>query len=194
MHRVAQNHKQTENKPQDDWSPSTANGVGVLEGRAGRKWRGPQIDRSNPFDSSPGPGADLPPETVPGSPRVEAQRRALLALRARLQGEVIDPAGTALGGCGIEQSCGSPDTADRAGEVVEQDLVLGLLGSAGDTLEKIGVALERIDEGAYGRCVECGAPIPAARLEAIPYATCCVPCAARQERAQPSKRMDGAAV
>lgn len=40
-------------------------------------------------------------------------------------------------------------------------------------------ALARLDAGTYGLCVRCGEPIPAARLEALPMATMCVPCASR---------------
>ena len=76
----------------------------------------------------------------------------------------------------------SPDTVDCASEIIEQDLAVGLLGSVGETLDQIEAALQRIEEGAYGRCADCGIKIPAMRLEAIPYATCCVECAARHER------------
>ncbi|WP_434970361.1 TraR/DksA family transcriptional regulator [Microbacterium sp. bgisy207] len=40
-------------------------------------------------------------------------------------------------------------------------------------------ALARLDAGTYGICARCGSPIPAARLEALPMATMCVPCASR---------------
>jgi DnaK suppressor protein len=112
---------------------------------------------------------------------LEKQRRALLALRARLQGNVSRTADRALSEYGIETTCASPDTADRANEILEQDLALSLLGSASGTLEQIEVALQRIEDGSYGRCTECDVTIPVARLEAIPYATCCVQCAAQQE-------------
>lgn len=38
-------------------------------------------------------------------------------------------------------------------------------------------ALERITQGTYGRCEECNAWIPRARLELVPEARRCVPCA-----------------
>ncbi len=78
----------------------------------------------------------------------------------------------------------SPDTADCAGEVVEQDLALSLLDNAAGTLDQIEAALRSIDDGGYGRCADCGTRIPPARLEAMPYATCCVQCAARQEQSR----------
>ena len=41
----------------------------------------------------------------------------------------------------------------------------------------IETSLERIEEGTYGQCEECGVKIPKSRLNAIPYATLCVRCA-----------------
>jgi DnaK suppressor protein len=42
-------------------------------------------------------------------------------------------------------------------------------------------ALQRIDEGTYGQCRECGATIPHARLEAIPFTSLCVNCERQRE-------------
>ena len=112
----------------------------------------------------------------------DLRRQALLELRARLRGDVAETADVALGNS-IAASSASPDAVDCASEIIEQDLALGLLGSAEDTLEQIDAALKRMEDGSYGRCAECGVKIPTVRLEAIPYATCCVSCAARQERA-----------
>jgi DnaK suppressor protein len=41
-------------------------------------------------------------------------------------------------------------------------------------------ALVKLDEGSYGRCDVCGRPIPAGRLEALPWATLCVEDAAKR--------------
>jgi DnaK suppressor protein len=43
-------------------------------------------------------------------------------------------------------------------------------------LDQIEHALDRIREGRYGVCESCGAKIPIARLQALPYATKCVRC------------------
>ncbi len=178
---IVHRRKQTANKFKENWADSSDGNVAVIEARPARTRAEQEPDRSNPLDSTAISEATRAPRQAP--PRAENQRQALLTLRARLQGDVIERADTALSGCGIEQSCGSPDTADRASEIVEQDVVLGLLGSATATLDQIDASLERIEDGTYERCVQCGARIPAARLEALPYATCCVQCAARQERA-----------
>ena len=48
------------------------------------------------------------------------------------------------------------------------------------TLQGIEGALRRLEHGTYGRCSDCGAGIPAARLRAVPFAERCRDC---QERA-----------
>ena len=44
------------------------------------------------------------------------------------------------------------------------------------TIEEIDAALDRIDTGAYGRCLHCGSAIPLERLEFRPFAAGCVAC------------------
>jgi len=48
-------------------------------------------------------------------------------------------------------------------------------------LQAVEEALERIEQGDFGACQECGEPISAARLEAVPYAATCVSCARKLE-------------
>ena len=43
-------------------------------------------------------------------------------------------------------------------------------------LRQIAEARERMRDGSYGLCIDCGAPIPFPRLEALPYSARCVPC------------------
>jgi DnaK suppressor protein len=111
-------------------------------------------------------------------------RETLLALRARLKGDMARADDT-LGNV-MTESAAAPDSVDYAAEAVEQDVAVSLLGNATQTLGQIDGALERLEDGSYGRCADCDAPIAAARLEAIPYAARCVHCAAKQEQAADS--------
>jgi DnaK suppressor protein len=43
-------------------------------------------------------------------------------------------------------------------------------------LREVEGALRRIESGRYGVCQECGEPISRKRLEAVPWARCCVSC------------------
>ncbi|AST32062.2 TraR/DksA family transcriptional regulator [Ralstonia solanacearum] len=48
-------------------------------------------------------------------------------------------------------------------------------------LAQIVVARERLAEGHYGLCVDCGEAIPFPRLQAQPTAQCCVACQRKRE-------------
>ena len=50
-------------------------------------------------------------------------------------------------------------------------------------LAAIDAALQRIADGTYGICVDCGTKIPVARLRALPATPHCVECAEQHERA-----------
>jgi len=54
-------------------------------------------------------------------------------------------------------------------------------------IELIDEALQRIDAGTYGQCTECGRPIAAARLRAVPATPFCIACARAREAAAPPR-------
>ena len=58
-----------------------------------------------------------------------------------------------------------------------------LIEAAGDQRVQVVAALQRLDDGAYGTCVDCGKQIPAARLEVRPEAARCVEDQAKAEAA-----------
>jgi RNA polymerase-binding transcription factor DksA len=66
---------------------------------------------------------------------------------------------------------------------LEADLADVLLARNSEAMEEIEAALKRIDDGTYGTCVSCGAPIPFERLEILPAADRCVACQADRDRA-----------
>jgi len=49
-------------------------------------------------------------------------------------------------------------------------------------LEQVQAALERIDNGGFGLCEECGGKISRERLDALPYTPYCIHCAQQQEQ------------
>ncbi|WP_042371205.1 TraR/DksA family transcriptional regulator [Streptacidiphilus neutrinimicus] len=59
----------------------------------------------------------------------------------------------------------------------ERAHVAALLAQGRQEQEQLEQALKRLDDGTYGRCEACRAPIPAGRLEIRPAATHCVVCA-----------------
>ena len=111
-------------------------------------------------------------------------RDKLHIIRARLRGDVTTMAQVALRKSGMEgsDSAGMPiHMAELGSDNFEQEFTLSLLETEEDTLGLIESALERIDTGNFGRCVQCDGVIPKARLNAIPYTPVCIKCAEAQE-------------
>ena len=74
------------------------------------------------------------------------------------------------------------DEADLASALTDQNLSLRLRGRERALMEKIDLALERIDDGEFGECVVCGEDITLKRLRARPVTTMCIACKEEQER------------
>jgi RNA polymerase-binding protein DksA len=73
--------------------------------------------------------------------------------------------------------------ADFATELGDREIDMGLEASARQRLEAIDAAIERLDAGTYGICVECGRQIDPERLEARPWADRCIECQRKEEAA-----------
>jgi RNA polymerase-binding transcription factor DksA len=118
-------------------------------------------------------------------PELNVYKERLLGLRARLRGDVSQMADATLNKNRMESngdlSSMPIHMADIGSDNFEQEFTLSLMQSEGVTLEQIEAALERIEDGVYGHCEECGVKIPRARLNAVPYAIMCVRCASRYE-------------
>lgn len=69
---------------------------------------------------------------------------------------------------------------EAAIELENEEVKEELDREAREELEQIYQALDRIKIGTYGLCLSCQQPIPAKRLEAVPFATECIQC--REER------------
>ena len=110
---------------------------------------------------------------------LKVYKERLLAVRARLRGDVNAMASTALKTAGDGNSSSAPlHMADIGSENFEQEFTLSLMQSEEETLEMIEKALERVESGEYGLCVECAGTIPKMRLNAVPHTSHCVKCAA----------------
>ena len=69
-----------------------------------------------------------------------------------------------------------PDPVDRASQEEDFNLELKTRERERKLIKKIDEALEKIQGGDYGFCVECGAEIGIGRLEARPTASQCIEC------------------
>lgn len=116
-----------------------------------------------------------PPEDV--RPRIEDLRQRLLAQRSQLLAQVSQ----------IESDLEWLGTSvESESEEEGQELNIARLLERLDerdraTLDAIDRALERMRAGSYGRCTACHEEVPLARLEAVPTAELCRPCAEMRE-------------
>lgn len=116
---------------------------------------------------------------------VLAFKQKLLAIRARLRGDVSAMAQVALRKSGMEGSDGSTmpiHMAELGSDNFEQEFTLSLMETEEDTLELVDSALARIDAGVFGKCIQCEGAIPKTRLNAIPFTPVCIRCAEKMEK------------
>lgn len=97
------------------------------------------------------------------------KQRDRIAQGLRTEYEVIEPS---------ELS----DWVDLAAASHERELSIILNGNNEEVLMKIDQALEMIEEGTYGVCVNCGKDIAKERLKAIPFTRLCINCQEKLER------------
>ncbi len=89
-----------------------------------------------------------------------------------------------------EHSTQESDIADRASIETDRLLELRTRDRERKLLSKIDAALDRIEDGSYGYCIETGDPISLKRLEARPIATLGIDAQERHERLEKTYRDD----
>lgn len=109
----------------------------------------------------------------------ERYKKELESLKSRLQQQMDSLA--KRGSEPLKESVGELSgydnhPADLGAETFEREKDLGLMGNAKALLMKVNHALDRITQGVYGICENCGKPIEKERLEALPYTTFCAEC------------------
>jgi DnaK suppressor protein len=108
--------------------------------------------------------------------RLEAKRAELQESIAGLTEAHPEPVGP------IEAKDGSQEFEDVAVDFLEIQQEQSLIVNQQALLQEVEDALKRIEEGTYGKCVDCGRPIPEKRLEAIPWAARDVKCEEQLEQ------------
>jgi DnaK suppressor protein len=74
-----------------------------------------------------------------------------------------------------------PDLGDQATAETDRNFMLRLRGREQRLLKKIEEAIDRIDNGTFGICDDCGNEIDIKRLDARPVTTMCIECKTLQE-------------
>jgi DnaK suppressor protein len=80
------------------------------------------------------------------------------------------------------------DEMDTASSESDQAFAGRLRERERGLLNKIAQALEKIEDGVYGECEDCGEDIAMARLEARPVADLCIDCKSTQEKLERLER------
>jgi RNA polymerase-binding transcription factor len=70
----------------------------------------------------------------------------------------------------------APDIIDQVQFATEREMAVRQIDSDFNRLQKIRLALRRIDDGSYGTCVHCDGEIGKKRLKALPWVALCVSC------------------
>ncbi len=92
-----------------------------------------------------------------------------------------------------ERREGSPfgKREEEATESLELEKRLALENRVREQLARVEHALQKFEKGTYGKCDICGQPIDPARLEALPQASLCLSCKAKQTKNAKGKSSSG---
>jgi len=101
---------------------------------------------------------------------LEKQKMALLA-----------EAGVIIGGGLNPEKLNFPDVTDQAAAEADKNFTLRLREREQKLLKKIDEAIDRIANGTFGICENCGEEISYKRLKARPVTTYCIECKTKQE-------------
>ena len=103
------------------------------------------------------------PDSADARTRLEAQLAELEDRLSRIERDLAEPA--------------DPDSSERAVQMEDDDALEGQAALVSNEIGAVRRALQRIEDGSYGECANCGNDIAAGRLEARPEAALCIECA-----------------
>lgn len=123
----------------------------------------------------------LAPSVTAGVRETTEQLRCMLSERRR---ELINEIHNTMRDVRAEASGKRPPTTD-SGETTEvepaDDLAFTLLQMKSHVLNRINLAMQRLDEGSYGFCIDSMDAIAPSRLRVLPFAVRCKDCEERRE-------------
>ena len=76
------------------------------------------------------------------------------------------------------------DVADQAVQSYQKELLFSQSTNGHSQLALVRLALERLEEGTFGECLQCGTTIGAKRLDALPWTPYCIECQEKIENGE----------
>lgn len=113
---------------------------------------------------------------------IDKYQKLLEQQRAELSRELKHLEDQAAGRSGEQEVVAAEDFdepgGDAAVDAAERQQARAMAAEVRQILDLVKEALRRMEDGSYGVCDVCSKPIPAARLQLIPWTTRCAKCAA----------------
>lgn len=106
---------------------------------------------------------------------------ALMEARNMVAEQMRYCADSALSADNMEKRGVTTHMADSSFDNARHEMALRMLSEDGDIISLIDDAIERLANGEYGKCMDCGEMIAEARLKVRPYALFCIKCKSRHE-------------
>jgi DnaK suppressor protein len=131
-------------------------------------------------------GSLNPAKTIKPEEKIMAARKTLFRMKEKL---LADGLGKTLAE-DLARPFDIGDEGDRADEERTHDVSILISARDKEKLAAIEETLEKIREGTYGVCEECGDKIGSARLKAVPLAKLCVACQSRLEKERAHQKYD----
>lgn len=120
--------------------------------------------------------------------REERLRTFLLIKREEVEGRIKKELGKKMVE-DLESLLGSAsELGDLSNLDLERDVDYELLTMYTENMKDIDEALDRVEEGTYGVCEECGDEIGEKRLQAVPFAIYCLECQREKEKLKETGR------
>lgn len=114
--------------------------------------------------------------------RYTGLRTILVELRDEILARIAQEMGTKLEEDPRMSTLSTMDVGDLSQLDQDEDIDYTLLTRHIERLREVEDALDRLEEGTYGICEDCGAAIKLERLKVLSFTTCCVRCQERREQ------------
>jgi len=114
--------------------------------------------------------------------RNEELQKILIELRDEILGKLAQEMGTKLDEDPRMSTLSTMDIGDLSQLDLNEDIDYALLSMQIERLREVEDALDRLEEGTYGICEDCGASISLERLKVLPFTTYCVQCQEKREQ------------